>query len=83
MDQTGRPGVALMVHWKDLKSDDQELLAKLIEGRHYESPEESLAALREQGLVEMTAGSWEATAAGRSVYVVRDERRREHPGEES
>jgi hypothetical protein len=41
-----------------------------------------MAALHEQGLIELMADGWQATAAGRSVYVVRDDRRSLHPEKE-
>ena len=72
----------LMVHWNDLGPEARELLADLVEGRHCRAADESLAKLEGRGLIELTAkGSWRATAAGRSVYVVRDERRPVHPKE--
>jgi hypothetical protein len=72
-----------MVHWKDLGPDERELLADMVEGRHCRATDERLAKLEGRGLIELTAkGSWRVTAAGRSVYVVRDERRPVHPKEE-
>jgi hypothetical protein len=70
------------VHWKDLSPQARELLAKLLEGRPYESADESLANLEERGLIEMNAEGWQATPAGRSAYVIRDRARPVHPGEE-
>jgi hypothetical protein len=72
-----------MVHWKDLSPEARELLTDLVEGRHCRATEGSLEKLEGRGLIELTArGSWQATAAGRSVYVVRDDRRSLHPEKE-
>jgi hypothetical protein len=63
------------VHWRDLSPSARELLAKLLEGHYYEPTDESLARLEECGLIELNAEGWQVTPAGRSVYVIRDQRR--------
>jgi hypothetical protein len=57
----------------------RELPAKLLEGHHYEPRDESLAKLEERGSIEMNAEGWQVTPAGRSVYVIRDQRRPGRP----
>jgi hypothetical protein len=62
------------VHWKDLSPQARELLAKLLEGRPYELTDHSLTELEECRLIELNAGGWQPTPAGRSAYVIRDPR---------
>ncbi len=61
-----------MVHWNNLSADARDLLRKLVEGSSYEPTDEGFVSLVEHGLIEKSADGWQATPAGRSVYVIRD-----------
>jgi hypothetical protein len=63
-----------MVHWNNLSVGERELLQQLIESSWCELSDCSEMELAEKGLIEQSGDGWQPTQAGRSVYVIRDDR---------